>query len=148
LGTTDLPAAIPWWNPPDCDCLRLKLIPETERMAKNWRLVDNFFVLHEVMKQTVDGLHRGTLSRRDNTLLTVGFSLRTKQEQTLKVPQGRYLTMVESFRLRVESDIGTERMAKNRWLVDITPLVGSCDTSTREAKHRLFFLSTSRDVSQ
>ncbi|MDR0843666.1 MAG: hypothetical protein LBN71_00450 [Tannerella sp.] len=46
---------------------------------------------NDVLKQTVDGLHRGTLSRRDNTLLTVGFSLRTKQEQILKVPQGRHL---------------------------------------------------------
>jgi hypothetical protein len=49
--------------------------------------------LHDVMKQTADDLYCGTLSRRDNTLLTVGFSLRTKQEQTLKVPQGRHLTL-------------------------------------------------------
>jgi hypothetical protein len=48
--------------------------------------------LHDVMEQTADGLHRGTLSCKDNTLLTVGFSLRTKREQTLKVPQGRHLT--------------------------------------------------------
>jgi hypothetical protein len=34
----------------------------------------------DTMKQTVDGLYRGTLSRRDDTLLTVGFSLRLKQE--------------------------------------------------------------------
>jgi hypothetical protein len=78
---TDSSAAIPWWNPPDCDCLRLKLILETERMAKNQRLIDNSFALHDVMKQTVDGLYRGTLSRRDNTLLTVGFSLRTSRNR-------------------------------------------------------------------
>jgi hypothetical protein len=77
-----------------------------ERMAKNRWLAGNSFALHEAMKQTADGLYRGTLSRRDKTLLTVGFSLRTKQEQTPKVPQGRHLSAVESFRLRVESDTG------------------------------------------
>jgi hypothetical protein len=89
------------------------------RMAKNRRTVDNSFALHDMMIQTVDGLYRGTLSCKDNTLLTVGFSLRTKREQTLKVPQGRHLTVVESFRLSIESDIGVERMAKNRRSVDI-----------------------------
>jgi hypothetical protein len=86
--------------------LRVESDIGAERMVKNQRLIDNSFALHEVMKQTADGLYCGTLSRRDNTLLTVGFSLRTKQEQTPKVPQGRHLTVVESFRLRIESNIG------------------------------------------
>jgi hypothetical protein len=72
--------------------LRVESDIGAERLAKNRRSVDNSFDLRDAMKQTVDGLYRGTLSRRDNTLLTVGFSLRTKQEQTLKVPQGRHLT--------------------------------------------------------
>jgi hypothetical protein len=51
-------------------------------------------------------------------------------------------SVVESFRLRVESDIGVEWMAKNQGPVDIKRLIRSCDTSMREAKRRLFFLST------
>jgi hypothetical protein len=71
------------------DSFRLRLFevePDigVERMARSCRPIDNSSALRDVMKQAVGGLHRGILSCKDNTLLTVGFSLRTKQEQTLK----------------------------------------------------------------
>jgi hypothetical protein len=62
--------------------------------------------------------------------------------KSVKILLTRRNSVVESFRLRVESDIGVERMAKNRRSIDIKFLIRSCDTSTREAKRRLFFLST------
>jgi hypothetical protein len=52
--------------------------------------------LHEVMQQTVlAGLFRNALSRRDNTLLTVCFSLRTKQTYINPSPAGTILSTIK-----------------------------------------------------
>jgi hypothetical protein len=45
--------------------LRVEIDILAKRMARNLRLVDNSFALHDVLKQTVGGLYRGTLSCKD-----------------------------------------------------------------------------------
>jgi hypothetical protein len=51
---------------------------------------------NDVMKQTADGLYRGTLSCKDNTLLTVGFSLRTSNRISMPSPAGTTLDRLSS----------------------------------------------------